>query len=234
MLIPIDIHTHDSGRIPGAVVSGDPGQVARWIAEYPDGMFSVGIHPWSIPADASSTGNMQPLLYELEAVAADEHVVAIGETGLDSLRGAPMPVQEELLRRHIALSESLRKPLVLHTVRTFNHMIALRREYGRALSQPWIFHGFRGKPQLAAQLLASGTEDSPVLISFGERFNPLAPAVVPPGNILVETDESQLPIGHILEHVADARGESPDELHAILQSNVRRVIGSGTAWATSL
>ena len=40
-------------------------------------------------------------------------VKAIGETGLDKLRGATIERQTELLIHHIALSEELHKPLCI-------------------------------------------------------------------------------------------------------------------------
>ena len=61
---------------------------------------------------------------------------------------------------------------------------------------PWIIHGFRGKPQLAQQLLNNG-----FYISLGEHFNPQTVTIIPTNRLLFETDESTLDINTIIENI---------------------------------
>jgi TatD DNase family protein len=75
-------------------------------------------------------------------------------------------------------------------VKAYSEIMALKREL-RPM-QPWIIHGFRGKPELARQLLCAD-----FYISLGERFNPAAAAVIPADRLLVETDDSTMPIAEI-------------------------------------
>lgn len=75
-------------------------------------------------------------------------------------------------------------------VRGWDELFSLRREMRP--SQPWIVHGFRGKPELARRLVAEG-----FYLSYGERFNPASVAVTPPDRLLIETDESQLSLAEI-------------------------------------
>ncbi len=183
----VDIHTHNLRALPPAVISVEPDFDLD-----PSHLYSVGIHPWhSDLADALT-------LRLLDLKAQAPNVVAIGETGLDTLRGAPLDRQAQLLQHHIELSEQLGKPLVLHIVRAFNQIMALRRSISP--SQPWIIHGFRGKPQLATQLLGSGFH-----ISLGERFNPATAAIIPDDRLHFETDESQLPIDTIASQIFSHR-----------------------------
>lgn len=165
-----DVHTHRLDAGPSAVIN------LPWGAPVPStGAYSVGIHPW----DAASATEAD--FERLEALASHTSVVAIGETGIDALRGGPIEVQEAVFRRHAAISEAVGKPLIIHSVRATDKMIALRRELGPA--QRWIIHGFRGKPQLAAQLVRAGFD-----ISLGEKFNPGVPDAVPRERLHRETD----------------------------------------------
>lgn len=183
----IDIHTHRPDAEAPAVISVELG-----MPRDPDRRYSVGIHPWA---------TSDPLAIDLDALAAAAaapEVVAIGETGIDKLRGGPLRLQLEILRRHIELSESLGKPLILHAVKAFPELIALRREYRPR--ERWIVHGFRGKPQLARELLSHGFD-----LSLGERFNHATAAIVPADRLWIETDTSPLPIAAIAARVAAAR-----------------------------
>lgn len=175
----IDIHTHIPK--PHAIISVDPSdQPPHFTHGY---HYSVGIHPWH--ANSGPFANV-------EALAQSPQVVAIGETGLDRLKGPSIDVQLALLHQHIALSEQLHKPLILHCVKAFNELIALHRQ--TTPTQPWIIHGFRGKPQLAAQLVKEN-----LYLSFGQHFNPAVLESVPPHRILLETDCSNLPISQIAQ-----------------------------------
>lgn len=171
-----DIHTHRRDAL-SALISAEPGFTPVEGRHY-----SVGIHPWHA-ADATPD-----MLERLDSDAAMPCVAAIGETGLDTRCGVPLQRQTPLFLHHIELSERLEKPLVLHAVGAFPQIIAIRRR--TAPRQPWIVHGFRGKPQLAQELLRHG-----LYLSLGQRFNPSAAAVIPSDRLLVETDESLADIG---------------------------------------
>lgn len=93
-----------------------------------------------------------------------------------------LAAQTALLRIHYELSETLRKPLILHIVKSFPEIIALRKQWKP--TQPWIIHGFRGKPQLARELLAHGFH-----LSYSEKYNPASLAITPASRLLCETDE---------------------------------------------
>ena len=106
----IDIHTHKEDSRE-ALISVSPDKFLP-----KDGLFySVGIHPWDSAAE-----NISELFTLLEKALSHPQVLAIGETGLDRLQGAEMSIQEEIFARHCQLSESFKKPMVLHAVRTFD------------------------------------------------------------------------------------------------------------------
>lgn len=93
-----------------------------------------------------------------------------------------LAAQTALLRIHYELSETLRKPLILHIVKSFPEIIALRKQWKP--TQPWIIHGFRGKPQLARELLAHGFH-----LSYGKKYNPASLTITHASRLLRETDE---------------------------------------------
>ncbi len=165
-----DIHTHRPDAGKNAVIC-----LPRLAPVPVSGYYSAGIHPWDTDTAAEAD------FIWLAKAAALDNVVAIGETGLDALRGAPLQVQEEIFRRHIDISEACRKPLIIHAVRTINRIIELCRDI-RPQSR-WIIHGFRGKPEQARQLLHAGID-----ISLGAKYNPRVPEIVPAGHLFHETD----------------------------------------------
>lgn len=198
----IDIHTHHPDR-PKAIIQANIEDGLK-----PGFLYSVGVHPWDTPTDFS-------LENLCEAVAHDS-VVAIGETGLDALRGADLEEQERVFRWHVTASERMEKPMILHVVKAWGRMMSLHRELSPG--QPWIVHGFRGKPMLARQLVAEG-----FYLSIGEKFNRESVAEIPDNRLLCETDESLLPIAEIVARVADARGETPETVGKTVLDNARRL-----------
>lgn len=225
MNTPLDFHTHHTNCIGSGILCVSPCDVAPCVEQSTQVLLSVGIHPWS--TENVSEMELKRKLAMLSEVAMLPQVVAIGETGLDSLRGGPIDVQEQLLMAHIAVSERVKKPLVLHVVKQYNRVLELRKRLLPNLSQPWILHGFRGKSQLASQLLASSAPQSKVYISLGAQFNVQTARCIPAESLLVETDESTSLITDIIAQIADARGESASAITAIILQNVQRVIAPG-------
>ncbi len=184
----IDCHTHHHRA--NAVIDIDP--IDSLVHLRRGFLYSVGIHPWNVFRVDDRA------LRLLRALAAEPQVLAVGECGIDlKIRDrldCPIATASEILARqtsllefHFDLSESLRKPLILHIVKAFSEIINLRRIWKP--SQPWIIHGFRGKPQLASELVRHGFH-----LSFGAYANPDSVAATPSSRALVETDESLLPL----------------------------------------
>ena len=73
--------------------------------------------------------------------------------------------------------------------------------------QTWIIHGFRGKPQLAKQLLRAG-----FYLSYGEHFNAESVKITPLGKLMIETDESTKDIADIYQAISDIKSIDIDQL----------------------
>ena len=134
---------------------------------------------------------------------------------MDRLKSsAEAELQRELFRAHALLAEREQKPLIIHCVKAFDDILAMRKEI--TPGQAWIIHGFRGKPQLAEQLTKAG-----MFLSLGEHFNTESAKTIPAGRLFIESDESTLTIGEIYSRIASARGTCIDELAAQTYSNSR-------------
>lgn len=186
----LDIHTHRPAPYPDGVVS-----LRNFDVNPVEGqLYSAGIHPWDtvdVPGDDTFA--------RLEKLAREKQVVMIGECGVDPAKGAPLFRQLQILKRQIDLSERLNKPLLLHCVKSADIIMGLKRDLNPR--QPWIIHGFRGKPEQARQLTGKG-----IYLSFGEKFNPATVISMPDDMILAETDESLLSITEIIETLSRAAG----------------------------
>ena len=99
--------------VTAVITVGDTLASAAWCVEaaneHPDVYAAVAVHPTEV------TGLTDDGYQELERLAADPRVVAIGETGLDYYwdRTSP-PLQEEHFRRHIDLAKRTGLPLMIH------------------------------------------------------------------------------------------------------------------------
>lgn len=182
----LDIHTHNNAAGNTIFSSG-----TLYLAER---RISVGIHPWYINADWKND------LAAIAGFANESNVAAIGECGIDTLKSpAPVELQEDIFKAHIMLAEEVQKPLIIHCVKAYDRLIALRKVMKP--QQAWILHGFRGKPQQAEQLIKAGLH-----ISLGEKFNPDSARIIPADRLFIESDESSAAIADIYAAVACAKG----------------------------
>lgn len=207
----IDIHTHTVipktqenrisfyNRIIGQETLGDLSHIE---------MFSIGIHPWFIHSDKSN----DQLLEQLWEKAKQPEVWMIGEAGLDKLHEAPLERQLYLFEQQALLAEELHKPLIIHCVKAWSELLALRKKI-RPLS-PWLIHGFRGKRELAEQLLKEN-----IYLSFSEQFQSAALQITWPSHLFLETDESKLDIQEIYEKAAAALSVPTEMLMEQIEQN---------------
>jgi len=112
---------------------------------------AVGFHPCDVAA------NRMAEMDEIEALAAEPEVIAIGETGLDSHwpENAPTSVQEEFLKRHIAIAKKSNKPLVLHHRKSGERVAEILESEGPPAAGG-TFHCFAGDLALARRVIALG------------------------------------------------------------------------------
>lgn len=227
-----DAHAHGEAKCGRAVVSGSPAEISRLVGRLP-GPFSVGIHPWA--TSEISFRELADELASVERLASLPEVVAVGEAGIDGLKGGDTELQAEILKEQVRISERVAKPLVLHVVRSGHIVMAVCRQMERelhGLRQPWIWHGFRGGPVEAARFLNLRNEN---YISLGLRFNAETARAVSTARLLLETDDCGADIEHVVAEVAKSRGVDADALREQVRANLSRIFtGSETAWARDL
>lgn len=211
-----DIHTHD----PLTSDSDDdvPKQNITYILNvYPLGFeyakdsdecdwFSCGVHPWY-------SEDVQPQLKFLKEIAGDSRIVAIGETGLDKLRGPELSIQQAVFEQQIELSEQLQKPLIIHCVKAWEELLALKKKHNPR--QAWIIHGYRGKTELTHQLVLHG-----FMFSIGDKLNTDALRTIPLDRLFCETDESDMSIESVYKKVAEALDVDMETLADQIGQNV--------------
>lgn len=102
---------------------------------------SVGIHP-------HYAGQVAPRwLLRLEELAANNKVLAVGETGLDFYRHlSPPEVQENVFREHVRLACRLSKPLIIHSRAANHETLRVLREEDLPAGKG-IMHCFSGDKQ---------------------------------------------------------------------------------------
>lgn len=135
----------------------------------------------------------------------------IGECGLDRLCATSYDLQLAAFEAQIRLSEELRRPLLLHCVRALDDVLRLKH----GTRQPWIWHGFRGKPQQLQQLLDHG-----FYVSFGFRHNADSLRRCPPDRLFLETDDNPSPVAPLYATAAELRDTTAYELREQLWNNV--------------
>ena len=200
----IDLHTHslllqDKDSI-SIVNSSNPTTADNTL-------FSAGLHPWDI------TTGWEKEFSCINEIATHPQVVAIGECGIDKIKKtASAATQEDALAAHALLAEEVKKPLILHCVKGTEEIIALHRKIHP--QQAWIIHGFRGKPELAAQFLREG-----LYLSYGEKFNSNSLKATPLDKLFIESDTSSTPIKDIYTAIAVERGTTIEELAEAIQNN---------------
>ena len=171
-------------------------------------LFSIGLHPWDVGTQELSDSWIQSL--------DDLNLKAIGECGLDRVHCSDFEKQKYFFIRQIEISEQYHKPMIIHSVKTYSDIISIRKE--TKAKMPWIIHGFRGKEQVALDLLRHDC-----YLSFGARFQEEAVRAVPLERLFIETDESSESIEEICRRIAQVRGVSPEELAEAVNKNVRVV-----------
>ncbi|WP_345611671.1 TatD family hydrolase [Pseudonocardia adelaidensis] len=220
-----------------AVTVADDLASARWVvqaAQWDDRVVAaVALHPTRTAALTEDDHA------EIERLARDPRVVAVGETGLDYYWDYSPPVaQQESFRRHIDLAKRLGKPLMIHDRDAHDDVLRILREEGAP--DTVVFHCFSGDAAMARECADAGYVLSfagPVTFRNARALREAA-AVVPEGQLLVETDAPFLtPHPHrgranepyclpwTVRGLADLREVPDDRVAAAAGHNAERVFG---------
>lgn len=164
-----DFHTH---HLPA------PGVMALLSGDAPvSGCFnSLQYHPWHLPETFSPPDDIAKL--------AGFH--ALGEVGLDKLRGPDLRIQQEFLRYFFTVAQDMNKPVVLHIVKCYQELFELIKPFRLKL----LLHGFCGSRELLQELWKRD-----ITVSFSSKIlyrqDLLAQLSHPAGSFGFESDDDQ-------------------------------------------
>ena len=188
---------------------------------------AVGIHP-------ENCGDFVPEQIDaLRNLAKNPWVVAIGEIGLDYYwaENPPRALQQEVLRRQLALAEELKLPVIFHDREAHGDSLAIVREFPAVRG---VFHCFSGSVEMAEELLKLGW-----MLSFNgaitfknARKAPEVIAAVPLERMMVETDAPYMAptpfrgkrcdsryVYRMVETIAEIKGLTPAEVEQATTEN---------------
>lgn len=210
-------------------------QAVALAKQYPNRVAaSVGVHPHDALLLNDDTAA------EIEALAREECVVAVGEMGLDyHYDRAPRPQQKETFVRQIALARAVGKPIIVHTREAAEDTLALL-ESENAKDVGGIIHCFSEDRAFAKRALDLGFDLSfsgIVTFKTAQSIHDVA-AWAPDDRILVETDSPYLApvpmrgkpcepayVTHTAHRVAALRGQPFDVVAAQTTRNAERRLG---------
>lgn len=187
----------------------------EYYEEPPDHPFSVGLHPMKL------TSSFQDDFQWVKEIAKHPFCWAIGECGLDSRTNSPY--EKEVFQMHIALANSISKPVIIHCVRKHHELLS----YNKKAQTPWIIHGFNRKPSIADPLISKGIRLSfgkPLLsnLSLQTLFRDLSY-----DQFFLETDSHDVDIEEIYEKAAEIKGVSTEQIKEQVTINLEAILKNG-------
>jgi TatD DNase family protein len=226
-------HAHDAGvtRIVTIGTGIESSRAALDLSDRHPGVYAaLGIHPHqAAEPEADRIDELRELLRHPKAVA-------VGETGLDTVRRFATPEQQRrLFAAHLELADELRLPVVIHNREADDDTAAALSSFGGTV----ILHCF-SSPGLVTLAV-----ERRYYVSFaGNSTYPNAPSLrdaaakVAADRILVETDSPYLApqpvrgrpnepanVVHTVHVLAEARGEDFAELAARTHANAATAFG---------
>lgn len=193
---------------------------------------AVGIHPH----DAKDADDAA--LAELERIAQDPNVVAIGETGLDyHYNFSKQPDQQRVFAAHLEIAKRLDLPVIIHSRNAFDETMEILERHDDGLKGV-VFHCYGGTAEQAERLIAKGYYISFTgVVTFKNASQTREAAqAVPLDRLMVETDcpymspepvRSQKPnepalMVHTAAFLANLKGVDPDEFALATTHNAKR------------
>lgn len=181
--------------------------------------FTSGLHPWH--ADQLDLNQIDE---KLEKLISEKKIIAIGETGLDKLKGVKWETQFRVLKKHIEISEKDQLPLVIHSVKAHNEILKLKKDTGA--KSHWVIHNFTGSKQMAMDFIDHGFYLSLChhIKNKNSRINHFFHQL-PIDKIFLETDDFDISIKELYKIAAEKFMISIEELKGQLISNLQVFLG---------
>lgn len=180
--------------------------------------FTAGLHPWH--ADQLSEKEIKDKLVKL---IETKSIIAVGEAGLDKLKGPDLKTQENVFKIQIEIAEKYNLPVIVHSVKAHNEILKLKIDLNSKV--PWVLHHFNGSKQLALDLIDHGfyLSLSYHIDNSNSRLSKYL-GELPVDKIFLETDDFTIDIKHLYK-VASEKFDMPDqELRKQFIKNLKKLI----------
>lgn len=224
---------------------------AQLCVQYAGLCYAAGIHPHWIerqPWFQTDTNNLldKSVREKITALIQQEfnlstnvcaaRCVAVGECGLDKMIATPFDLQQELLTLHIEVARQIHKPLIIHSVRAHNEMIALLKKHKPVAGG--VIHAFSGSYEVAQQYVDLGFYlgiGGTITYERAQKTRAAA-AKIPLEFLVLETDAPDMPLHgkqgqrnspeylpQIAQVLADLHDVAVDEIAAVTYRNTMRL-----------
>ena len=180
--------------------------------------FTAGLHPWY-----ASDLQLNEIKVRLEDLIKSKTILAVGETGIDKLKGPDLKIQIEVFKTHIEVADKHNLPVIVHSVKAHNEILKLKKELKSKV--PWVIHHFNGSKQMAFDLIDNGfylsvchhIKSSNSKLS--EYFHEL-----PLEKIFLETDDFRIEIKNLYEIAALKYDVSVEKLKRQFMLNLNNLL----------
>ena len=192
---------------------------------------AVGSHP-----DVADEVNEEVLTEYIELCKLNPKIKAIGEIGLDyHYEDIPRDIQKKAFRAQMALAAELDLPVIVHERDAHEDGMAIVREFPNVKG---VFHCYSGSAEMAKQLVDMGwyIGFTGVLTFKNARKALEVASSIPLARLVLETDCPYMApepfrgkrndpgkLYRMAEKLAELRGLTVEEIHAITVENGRRL-----------
>ncbi len=180
--------------------------------------FTAGLHPWH--SDVLGEAEIKS---KLEELVRSKTIIAIGETGIDKLKGPGLDLQTNIFKYHIEIADKYNLPLIIHSVKAHNEIFKLKKE--TRSNVPWVIHHFNGSKQMAFDFIENGFYLS-VCHHIKSKSSKLSEYFcdLPIEKIFLETDDFRINIKNLYELAALKMGVSINTLKKQLILNLKTLL----------
>ena len=218
MTLFVDIHTHFKNNDADVISVLNITQQEFNMQNNPPQYFSAGLHPWFLSKD-----NFETDFNKLTQLIENQSVIFLGECGLDRLKGEDLAFQTQVFEAQIRLAESKSKPVMIHCVKAFNEIIAIKKRLKPRV--PLIIHGFNQNRTILYNLIKNDFYISiGTLILKKESNAAQALHIIPLNRLFFETDNVDMSIKAVYEKSAEVLNMDLADLKKIIFDNFNRIL----------
>lgn len=213
----IDIHNHKISQINNKSVSICSFFVQNYECADNQSLsyYTVGLHPWH-----ADNVDFDEALAKMEQIIHQPNCIAVGEIGLDHVSTASYNKQLIAFERQLCLAQKVGLPVIIHNVKSLAEIVGIIKK--QKFNYPIIFHDFRGKLQMAEQLISLGA-----YLSFGvalmHSYTNDVLQLVPTDRVFFETDDSNYTIEEVYATASKVSNIPIDTWKDIVYNNFTKI-----------